>query len=161
MIASNLPLICFLWCFTCGVLLAVLSGGSFVLSGGSFAVLLGHCLAKLVVLLGGTSKHLAVLLNFATAVLGGLVALCNHHLVLFDHTLAVRHGFLGFLELNAFGGFTSGHFGFRATRHYYKLKRENNIFIKVMPLFHENARLNGKPHTTPLNSPHDFYENVQ
>jgi len=129
MIASNLLLIYYLWCFTCGALLAVLSGGSFVLSGGSFLMLLGHCLAKLVVLLGGASKHLAVLLNFATTVLGGLVALRNHHLVLFDHALTVRHGFLGFFKLNAFGGFTSGHFGSRATRHY-KLKRENNIFLK-------------------------------
>ena len=65
-------------------LLAVLSGGSFV-----FAMFLGQCFVKLSVLLGGAGKHLAVLLNFATAVLGGLVALRNDVLMLFDHALTV------------------------------------------------------------------------
>ena len=67
---------------------------------------------KLVVLFGGAGKHLAVLFNFATAMLGGLVALRNDLLMLFDHALAVRHGFLAFLKLNAFRGFASGHVRF-------------------------------------------------
>ena len=55
----------------------------------SLAVLSGQCFVKLSVLLGGAGKHLAVLLNFATAVLGGLVALRNDVLMLFDHVLTV------------------------------------------------------------------------
>ena len=71
---------------------------------------LGHCLMKLAVLLGGAGEHLALLLDFATAVLDGFVALRNDALMLFDHALAAGHGFLGFLKLNALRGFASGHF---------------------------------------------------
>ena len=78
-----------------------------LLGGSLLMVLLGHRLVKLAVLLGGAGEHLAVLLDFATAVLDGLVALGNCALVLSDHALAARHGFLAFLELNALRGFAS------------------------------------------------------
>ena len=100
-------------------------------------VLLGHRLMKLTVLLGGAGEHLAVLLDFATAVLGGLVALGNHRFVLFDHALAVRHSFLAFLELNAFGRFASVHTGRVIAvcvvmfSHYYKIKRENKFLLNL------------------------------
>lgn len=105
----NIYLLCFylrcfyLWCFYLWCLLAML------LSGSLLMVFLGHCLVKLVVLLGGAGERLAVLLDFATAVLDGLMALGNHRLVLFDHALAVGHGFFAFLKLNAFRGFASAY----------------------------------------------------
>ena len=129
MIANNLFLIynIYLWCFYLWCLLAML------LSGSLLMVFLGHCLVKLVVLLGGAGERLAVLLNFATAVLGGLMALGNHRLVLFDHALAVGHGFFAFLKLNALGGFASAHIcGIVVIiSHYYKIKRENKFLLNL------------------------------
>lgn len=60
-----------------------------VLLSGSFLMFLGHRLVKLAVLLGGAGQHLAVLFNFATAVLGGFVALRNDVLMLFNHALTM------------------------------------------------------------------------
>ena len=108
-----------------------------LLSGSLLMVFLGHCLVKLVVLLGGAGERLAVLLDFATAVLDGLVALGNHRLVLFDHALAVGHGFFVFLKLNAFRGFASVHCGCLVigdivmSSHYYKIKRENKFLLNL------------------------------